>query len=71
MLIHHIMTSFFSHPIKALKFSATGDSVLVVAGNSQAKVLDRDGFEIYVCVKGDQYIRDMAMTKVLFSNAIS
>ncbi|KAG1683997.1 WD repeat-containing protein 70 [Nymphon striatum] len=51
------------HPIKSLKFSATGDSILVVAGNSQAKVMDRDGLEIYECVKGDQYIRDMAMTK--------
>ena len=31
----------------------------------QAKVIDRDGFEVLECVKGDQYIVDMANTKVL------
>lgn len=52
-----------SHPIRALQYSATGDSILVVSGSAQAKVLDRDGFEILECVKGDQYIADMARTK--------
>ena len=42
----------------------TGDSILVVAGNAQAKIIDRDGFEVMECVKGDQYIADMAKTKV-------
>lgn len=42
----------------------TGDVILVVAGNAQAKVLDRDGFQVLECVKGDQYIVDMANTKV-------
>lgn len=49
-----------NHPIKALQYSATGDSILVVSGAAQAKVLDRDGFEVLECVKGDQYITDMA-----------
>lgn len=31
----------------------------------QAKVLDRDGFEVLECVKGDQYLTDMANTKVI------
>ncbi|XP_041974755.1 gastrulation defective protein 1 homolog [Aricia agestis] len=52
-----------NHPIKALQYSATGDSILVVSGSAQAKVLDRDGFEVLECVKGDQYITDMARTK--------
>lgn len=58
--------SFFppSHQIKSLQYSSTGDVILVVSGNSQAKVLDRDGFPVMECVKGDQYIVDMANTKV-------
>ncbi|KOB73367.1 Gastrulation defective protein 1 [Operophtera brumata] len=35
-----------NHPIRCLQYSATGDSILVVSGNAQAKVLDRDGFEV-------------------------
>ena len=38
--------------------------ILVVAGNAQAKIIDRDGFEVMECIKGDQYIHDMANTKV-------
>ncbi|XP_037965751.2 gastrulation defective protein 1 homolog [Plutella xylostella] len=52
-----------NHPIKCLQYSATGDAILVVSGAAQAKVLDRDGFESLECVKGDQYITDMAKTK--------
>ncbi|XP_050671588.1 gastrulation defective protein 1 homolog [Leptidea sinapis] len=52
-----------NYPIRALQYSATGDSILVVSGSAQAKVLDRDGFEVLECVKGDQYINDMAKTK--------
>ncbi|XP_030625257.1 WD repeat-containing protein 70 [Chanos chanos] len=51
------------HQIKSLQYSITGDVILVVAGNAQAKVLDRDGFQVLECVKGDQYIVDMANTK--------
>lgn len=52
-----------NHPIRSLHYSVTGDMILVVSGNSQAKVLDRDGFEKIECVKGDQYIADMSRTK--------
>lgn len=52
-----------THAIRALQYSTTGDAILVVAGNSQAKMLDRDGFEKLECVKGDQYINDMSRTK--------
>ena len=38
--------------------------ILVVSGNSQAKIIDRDGFEVMECIKGDQYIVDQASTKV-------
>lgn len=53
-----------SHQITSLQYSITGDVILVVSGNAQAKVLDRDGFNVMECVKGDQYIVDMAKTKV-------
>ncbi|XP_058453185.1 gastrulation defective protein 1 homolog [Malaya genurostris] len=52
-----------NHPIRDLSYSSTGDMILVVSGSSQAKVLDRDGFEKMECVKGDQYITDMSRTK--------
>ncbi|UYV64404.1 WDR70 [Cordylochernes scorpioides] len=51
------------HQIRNLEYSHTGDCVLVVSGNSQAKVLNRDGLEVTECVKGDQYINDMSRTK--------
>ncbi|KAL1139020.1 hypothetical protein AAG570_009081 [Ranatra chinensis] len=57
------LTPCGNNPIKTLDYSATGDAVLVVSGMSQAKVLDRDGHEICECVKGDQYVSDMARTK--------
>nr|CAG4643812.1 EOG090X0364 [Lepidurus arcticus] len=52
-----------SHPILHVEYSVTGDTVLVIPGSAQAKVLDRDGFEKMECVKGDQYINDTARTK--------
>nr|CAG4640718.1 EOG090X0364 [Eulimnadia texana] len=52
-----------SHPIFNLQYSTTGDAVLVISGNAQAKVVDRDGFEKGECFKGDQYLSDMARTK--------
>lgn len=52
-----------NHPIRDLQYSVTGDMILVISGNAQAKVLDRDGFEKLECCKGDQYISDMTRTK--------
>ncbi|GAB1607133.1 WD repeat-containing protein 70-like [Argonauta hians] len=51
------------HQIRNIQYSTTGDVLLVIATNAQAKVIDRDGFEKMECVKGDQYIADMANTK--------
>ncbi|XP_060951209.1 WD repeat-containing protein 70-like [Limanda limanda] len=51
------------HQINHVQYSVTGDVILVISGNAQAKVLDRDGFNVMECVKGDQYIVDMANTK--------
>lgn len=59
-----------SHQIKSLQYSVTGDVILVVSGNAQAKVLDRDGFNVMECMKGDQYIVDMANTKVKWCSHI-
>ena len=55
-----------SHMIKALEYSTTGDKLLVVGGNAQAKVLDRDGHELFECVKGYVFITDKANTKVFY-----
>ncbi|KAH0810152.1 gastrulation defective protein 1 homolog [Tenebrio molitor] len=52
-----------NHPIRCLNYSGTGDLLLVISGASQAKVLDRDGFEKLETVKGDMYITDQAKTK--------
>ncbi|XP_054271194.1 gastrulation defective protein 1 homolog [Macrosteles quadrilineatus] len=57
------MTPCGNYPIKTVQYSSTGDAVLIVSGMSQAKVLDRDGHELMECVKGDQYVADMARTK--------
>ncbi|XP_031554447.1 WD repeat-containing protein 70-like isoform X2 [Actinia tenebrosa] len=54
---------FECHPIKSAQYSITGDCILLTSGNAQAKVLDRDGFQVLECVKGDQYLADMANTK--------
>lgn len=51
------------HQIRNLEYSPTGESLLVVAANAQAKIIDRDGFEVMECVKGDQYLVDQASTK--------
>jgi len=51
------------HQMKSLKFSSTGENILVVAANSQAKVYDRDGYEVLECRKGDQYLNDMLRTR--------
>lgn len=59
-----------SHQIRSLQYSITGDVILVVSGNAQAKVLDRDGFNVMECIKGDQYIVDMANTKVKWCSPI-
>jgi len=42
----------------------SGDALLVISGNAQAKLIDRDGNNVLECVKGDQYIVHMAKTKV-------
>lgn len=52
-----------NHPIRGLHYSSTGDLLLVISGASQAKVIDRDGFEKLETVKGDMYITDQARTK--------
>jgi hypothetical protein len=41
-----------------------GDGILIISGNSQARVIDKEGKKVLECVKGDQYIVDMSRTKV-------
>uniref|UniRef100_UPI00358E31B3 WD repeat-containing protein 70 n=1 Tax=Myxine glutinosa TaxID=7769 RepID=UPI00358E31B3 len=52
-----------NHQIRDLAYSPTGDVILVVSGSAQAKVVDRDGFPVMECMKGDQYLSDMTNTK--------
>lgn len=70
VLPYYFLFLLHSHQIKSLQYSNTGDMILVVSGSSQAKVIDRDGFEVMECIKGDQYIVDMANTKVSFKQRI-
>lgn len=63
-LVLSMHLTFPSHQIRNLEYSPTGELILVVASNAQAKVIDRDGFEKCECVKGDQYLVDPASTKV-------
>lgn len=52
-----------NHIIKNLEYSSNAELILVVAANSQAKIIDRNGYVKMECVRGDQYIRDMSQTK--------
>lgn len=52
-----------SHIVRSVAYSCNGESILVASGNGQTKIFDRDGKEWGECIKGDQYIVDMAKTK--------
>lgn len=54
--------------MKVLEFNILGDALLVITGSAQAKVVDREGKTVVECVKGDQYIVDMAKTKVIIAD---
>ena len=54
--------------IKSLDYSCTGENILIVGGNAQAKVVDRDGHEVMTCKKGYQYIVDTASTEVCLTS---
>jgi WD40 repeat protein len=51
------------HVIRNLEYSSTGDKILVISGSWQAKVIDRDGHELFECVKGDPYVVDVKRSK--------
>jgi hypothetical protein len=61
---HAFLFADCSHMIKSLEYSSSGDKLLVIGGNAQAKVLDRDGHTLFECVKGYVFITDKANTKV-------
>eukprot|EP00038_Savillea_parva_P010730 m.192365 g.192365 ORF g.192365 m.192365 type:complete len:745 (+) comp18623_c0_seq1:220-2454(+) len=48
--------------VRQLAFSKTGDLALLCTGNAMPKVLDRDGFDVAQCLKGDQYFNDLSKT---------
>lgn len=41
------------HPIKHLEYSSNGEYILVISGNSQPKIIDKDGFNKFECPKGE------------------
>ncbi|KAF3910502.1 Jouberin [Arthrobotrys entomopaga] len=51
------------HLVHKAEFSHNGENILVIPSCAQAKVFDRDGYEVVEFVKGDQYLRDMHNTK--------
>ena len=51
--------SYFVHDVK---WSPSGDALLVISGTSQAKVYTREGEDGVTYKKGDVYIRDMRQT---------
>lgn len=51
------------HLIKHLEYNLSGDGILIISGNCQAKIIDREGKKVLECIKGDPYIVDMVKTK--------
>ena len=56
--------------IRSLEYSNSGDCILIATGNAQARVVDRDGTEIFTCLKGDQYLFDLAKTHVRLTSDV-
>ncbi|KAG0043881.1 hypothetical protein BGZ83_010937 [Gryganskiella cystojenkinii] len=51
-----------AHQIHDLKYSLTGDKILIISGEAKARIYDRNGLEVGDYQKGDPYIRDLRLT---------
>ena len=51
MKIRYLGLKWIKSLYNIVEYSTTGDKILVVSGNAQPKVLDRDGGELFECVK--------------------
>ncbi|KAF9905261.1 hypothetical protein EC991_001860 [Linnemannia zychae] len=51
-----------AHQIHELKYSLTGDKILIISGEAKARIYDRNGVEVADYQKGDPYIRDLRLT---------
>ena len=51
------------HALNDIKYSVSGDKILVIANTATFKVLGRDGDEMWESVKGDQYVLDQTRNK--------
>ncbi|KAF9434981.1 hypothetical protein BGZ76_007103 [Entomortierella beljakovae] len=51
-----------AHQIHELKYSLTGDKILIISGEAKARIYDRNGTEVAEYQKGDPYIRDLRLT---------
>jgi WD40 repeat protein len=52
-----------SYPINHISFSPNGELFAVAPDAAQAKIFDRDGFQLKIFKKGDQYLSDKSYTK--------
>ncbi|OLL26932.1 WD repeat-containing protein 70 [Neolecta irregularis DAH-3] len=51
-----------NHRLHHIQYSVSGDSVLIIGGNSQPKIVDREGTELAEYIRGDMYLRDLRNT---------
>ena len=51
------------HALNDIKYSVSGDKILVIANTATFKVLGRDGDEMWESIKGDQYVLDQTRNK--------
>ena len=57
-----IFTPIEQNVIHKVTFSADAKLLLIVGGNSQAKVYTREGKVVLETIKGDMYLKDMNQT---------
>lgn len=50
------------HQIRHLRFDRRGNRFLCITGSAQAKVFDREGFDLAQSARGDMYLHDMRFT---------
>ena len=51
------------HPVRTVSWSPNSTQFLVCTGSAKPKVFNRDGKELFECIKGDMYISDLTHTR--------
>ena len=52
-----------AHQLHGCEWNTTGDNLLVIPTDAQAKVYNREGDQLAQYIRGDPYLRDMKLTK--------